>query len=71
MMRCLLLLLLLALGGYAHAQNPEKGKEINSTCAGCHGELGQVDLAGSTRAWRDKAPSTSNRNSRRSAPARA
>jgi cytochrome c553 len=33
------LLALLSLAG--HAQNLEKGKEINSTCAGCHGELGQ------------------------------
>lgn len=24
-----------------HAQNLDKGKEINSTCAGCHGEFGQ------------------------------
>lgn len=27
--------------GLCHAQNFEKGKEINSTCAGCHGEYGQ------------------------------
>lgn len=24
-----------------HAQNLDKGKEINATCAGCHGEFGQ------------------------------
>ena len=41
MNRCLMLLLLLTMGGLASAQNLEKGKEINSTCAGCHGELGQ------------------------------
>jgi cytochrome c553 len=35
--------ILLALGfaASAQAQNLEKGKEINSTCAGCHGEFGQ------------------------------
>lgn len=33
------LIALFSLAGYA--QNLEKGKEINSTCAGCHGELGQ------------------------------
>jgi cytochrome c553 len=40
-MKQCLLLLLLALCGVACAQNLEKGKEINRTCAGCHGELGQ------------------------------
>jgi len=36
------LLWLIALFSLAgHAQNLEKGKEINSTCAGCHGEFGQ------------------------------
>ncbi|MCX7148521.1 MAG: c-type cytochrome [Rhodocyclales bacterium] len=34
-------LLALCVNGPGHAQNLEKGKEINSTCAGCHGELGQ------------------------------
>jgi len=33
------LIMLFSLAG--HAQNLEKGKEINGTCAGCHGELGQ------------------------------
>ena len=33
------LITLFSLAG--HAQNLEKGKEINSTCAGCHGEFGQ------------------------------
>jgi cytochrome c553 len=27
--------------GAAQAQNLERGKEINATCAGCHGEFGQ------------------------------
>jgi cytochrome c553 len=40
-MKQCLLLLLLAMCGLACAQNLEKGKEINSTCAGCHGEQGQ------------------------------
>jgi len=35
------LLLTLCLSGPGHAQNLEKGKEINSTCAGCHSEFGQ------------------------------
>ena len=39
--RLLPLLLTLCLAGPGHAQSLEKGKEINSTCAGCHGELGQ------------------------------
>ncbi|MCX7145143.1 MAG: c-type cytochrome [Sulfuritalea sp.] len=39
--RFLLALLTLGVGGFACAQNLEKGKEINSTCAGCHSELGQ------------------------------
>ncbi len=34
-------LLALCVSGLGHAQNLDKGKEINSTCAGCHGELGQ------------------------------
>ncbi|MDP1611854.1 MAG: c-type cytochrome [Sulfuritalea sp.] len=37
----LLALLTLAISGFACAQNLEKGKEINATCAGCHGEFGQ------------------------------
>ncbi len=42
-MRQFLFSILLAIGlaATAQAQNLEKGKEINSTCAGCHGELGQ------------------------------
>ncbi len=40
-MKQCLLLLLLAMCGLACAQDLEKGKEINSTCAGCHGEQGQ------------------------------
>ncbi|MBI5901253.1 MAG: cytochrome c4 [Rhodocyclales bacterium] len=42
MTRSILLLLIpfcVAFG--AQAQNLDKGKEINTTCAGCHGELGQ------------------------------
>jgi cytochrome c553 len=39
--RFLLALLTLGVGGFACAQNLEKGKEINSTCAGCHADLGQ------------------------------
>jgi cytochrome c553 len=34
-----LLALSLSVGG--HAQSLDKGREINSTCAGCHGEFGQ------------------------------
>jgi len=34
-------LLALCVSGLGHAQSLDKGKEINSTCAGCHGELGQ------------------------------
>lgn len=34
-------LLLLGLGQAALSQNLERGKEINGTCAGCHGEFGQ------------------------------
>jgi len=34
-------LLFLFLAGVAHAQNLDKGKEINATCAACHGDLGQ------------------------------
>jgi cytochrome c553 len=42
MMKTLLLSLLLILClPVANAQNLEKGKEINATCAGCHGEFGQ------------------------------
>ena len=37
----LLLLPALLLGATGHAQNLEKGKEINTVCAGCHGEFGQ------------------------------
>ena len=37
----LLMLLTLYLAGPVQAQNLDKGKEINSTCAGCHGEFGQ------------------------------
>ena len=44
-MRSLSVLLLVALslgvGSAARAQNLERGKEINATCAGCHGEFGQ------------------------------
>ncbi len=42
-LRLFLLMLTLGFWGCAHAQNLEKdrGKEINSTCAGCHGEFGQ------------------------------
>lgn len=35
------LLLLLVLGQAGQTQNLERGKEINGTCAGCHGEFGQ------------------------------
>ena len=35
------LLLLLGLSQTGQTQNIEHGKEINATCAGCHGELGQ------------------------------
>ena len=34
-------LLALCLSAPGHALNLEKGKEINSVCAGCHGEFGQ------------------------------
>lgn len=37
----LLALLTLCIGSLGYAQNLDKGKEINSTCAGCHGEFGQ------------------------------
>ena len=37
----LLLLLTLCLSGLGNAQNLDKGKEINSTCAGCHSDAGQ------------------------------
>ncbi|MCX7167572.1 MAG: c-type cytochrome [Rhodocyclales bacterium] len=39
--RFLLSLLALSISGFAGAQNLEKGKEINATCAGCHSDLGQ------------------------------
>ena len=39
--RLVLLLMILCLAGPGQAQNLDKGKEINSTCAGCHGEFGQ------------------------------
>jgi cytochrome c553 len=35
------LLFLLGLSSTGQAQNLERGKEINATCAGCHGEFGQ------------------------------
>lgn len=41
MMKKLLMCLLLAVAPWTHAQNLERGKEINATCAGCHGEFGQ------------------------------
>ena len=44
--RLLLLLLTLCLAGLGQAQNLDKGKEINSTCAGCHGEFGQGGARG-------------------------
>lgn len=37
----LICLLLLCAAPWAGAQNLEKGKDINGTCAGCHGEFGQ------------------------------
>lgn len=37
----LFVLLTLCVSTLGHAQNVEKGKEINSTCAACHGEFGQ------------------------------
>ncbi|MCM2289772.1 MAG: c-type cytochrome [Sulfuritalea sp.] len=40
-LRTRLLLLTLCHASLAQAQNFEKGKEINATCAGCHGEFGQ------------------------------
>lgn len=39
--RFLLALVTLGISVFAHAQNLEKGKEINATCAGCHGQFGQ------------------------------
>jgi cytochrome c553 len=36
-----ILLVLLGLSQTALTQNLERGKEINGTCAGCHGEFGQ------------------------------
>ena len=44
--RLLLLLLTLCLAGLGQAQNLDKGKEINGTCAGCHGEFGQGGARG-------------------------
>ncbi|TRZ94437.1 MAG: cytochrome C [Rhodocyclaceae bacterium] len=35
------ILLTLCLSSLGHAQNLDKGKEINSTCAGCHSDAGQ------------------------------
>ena len=40
-MKVLFLSLLLGLSLTTQAQNLERGKEINGTCAGCHGEFGQ------------------------------
>ena len=40
-MKALIFLLLLSLISPGQAQNLARGKEINGTCAGCHGELGQ------------------------------
>lgn len=40
-MKFLFLSLLLSLSLAAQAQNLEHGKEINGTCAGCHGDFGQ------------------------------
>ncbi|MDA8258653.1 MAG: c-type cytochrome [Betaproteobacteria bacterium] len=40
-LRTLLFLLSLCHASLGQAQNLEKGKEINATCAGCHGEFGQ------------------------------
>ena len=40
-LRLILVLISLSLPGPGHAQNLEKGKEINAVCAGCHGEFGQ------------------------------
>jgi cytochrome c553 len=40
-MKAFLLLLLLSLSLPGQTQNLERGKEINGTCAGCHGEFGQ------------------------------
>ena len=37
----LLLLFSLCVAGLGHAQNFDKGKEINGTCAGCHGQYGE------------------------------
>jgi len=39
--RLVLLLLTLCVAGPGHAQNLDKGKEINSTCAGCHGQYAE------------------------------
>lgn len=39
--RTFLMLLTICHASLAQAQNLEKGKEINATCAGCHGEFGQ------------------------------
>ncbi len=40
-LRFLTLLLALTFASPGYARDLEKGKEINATCAGCHGELGQ------------------------------
>lgn len=36
-----ILLILMGLSQPGQTQNLERGKEINATCAGCHGEFGQ------------------------------
>ena len=41
MKQLLIALFLLGAAQLAGAQNLEKGKDINATCAGCHGEFGQ------------------------------
>jgi cytochrome c553 len=41
MKKLLLCLLLVCTAPFGSAQNLERGKEINGTCAGCHGEFGQ------------------------------
>jgi cytochrome c553 len=40
-LRLAFVLTLLSFAGPGHAQNLDKGKEINAVCAGCHGEFGQ------------------------------
>lgn len=41
MRNAVVVLLLWGLSQFGWAQNLERGKEINTTCAGCHGEFGQ------------------------------